>query len=124
MTNERIDLGKKGEDLAVVYLKKNGYKILDRNVRTAYGEIDIVAKERKTFCFVEVKMRGSDSCGSGLESITARKQKKIADTALFYLQEKNLEDAEMRFDVISIDPDENGFSQIDFIKSAFDVEIQ
>lgn len=57
MSNKRIDLGKKGEDISVKFLKKQGYEIIERNYRCSLGEVDIVAKDKNILCFVEVKAR-------------------------------------------------------------------
>ena len=77
--------GQMGEGLAADFLMKKGYRILERNFRTKLGEIDIVAKDKDTICFIEVKSRTDFSFGSPLESITAFKRKKLSQVALSYL---------------------------------------
>ena len=106
--------GKIGEKLAVEYLKRNKYKILEINYANSIGEIDIIAKQHKTIVFVEVKFRNSANFGLPIESVTAGKQNKIKGVALLYLKEKSLTEEPVRFDVISILGEE-----ISHIKNAF-----
>lgn len=95
-------LGRHGEALAVKYLKKLSYKILERNYRCPLGEIDIIAKDKNTIVFVEVKTRKSNEIIEPFESIGQKKQAKLRSLAEFYLQEKEIADCETRFDVLSI----------------------
>ena len=78
--------GKKGEDLACRYLKEQGYRILDRNVRYKMGEIDIVAQIDDTICFVEVKARTRTDYGMPRDAVDARKQQKLVRCAQLYLK--------------------------------------
>jgi putative endonuclease len=121
MTKEHIYLGKSGEDAAVSLLKENGYKILVRNYKTKLGEIDIIARDRDTFCFVEVKTRHSDRFGLGQESILRSKQRQISKVALMFLKEKNLLDKKARFDVVSVMYSKDT-PKLDLIKNAFELE--
>ena len=102
MVSDFSELGESGEQQATAYLIKCGYKIVDRNVRARIGEIDIVAKDQGVLCFVEVKTRQSQEYGSPLEAVTPAKQRKLAKMAEWYVQEKNLEDMDARFDVVGI----------------------
>ena len=102
MTKENLYLGKSGEKLAVEFLEKNGYKIWERNYRTKLGEIDIIAKDKDTICFIEVKSRTSDRLGSPAESVLGFKQRRISRAALVYLKEKNLLNNKARFDLVSV----------------------
>jgi putative endonuclease len=111
-------LGKDGEDWAVKYLKSNGFKILDKNFRCQIGEIDIVAKDKNTIVFVEVKTRKTDEFAEPFESVGKRKQAKIRDLAEYYLQEKDYSDCEIRFDVLSIVSDGSD-KKIEHITNAF-----
>ncbi len=96
--------GKRGEDLAVEFLKKLGYQIKKRNFHFGKtGEIDIIAQEKNVLVFVEVKMRGSDAFGDPLLSITPAKQKALRKTAEGYLYVNKIYDMECRFDIITID---------------------
>lgn len=91
-----------GEDIATNYLKKKGYKIIERNFRKGYGEIDIIAVKDKILVFVEVKTRTSDKFGTPAEAITYGKLKSIIKTAEFYkLSNQNLPD-QMRIDAILV----------------------
>ena len=93
---------KKGEELAVSYLRKNGYKIIERNFRKGYGEIDIVAIHENTLVFIEVKTRTSNSFGSPLESITPWKLESLIKTAEFYkMIHPQLPDS-LRIDAVSV----------------------
>lgn len=97
------DLGKEGERLAAEYLKKKGYRIIQENYRTRKGEIDIVCEHRGSMVFVEVKTRRSLSFGHPEEAVDSRKQKRIAEIAMNYLTEKNLNGkVDCRFDVVAI----------------------
>ncbi len=114
-------IGQHGEDLAVVYLKQQGYRILERNFKTKYGEIDIIAQEGSTLCFVEVKTRSSEDYGTPFESISKPKQYKLSRVALGYLKYKKLFDVEARFDVISVLKEKGTDYKIEIIKDAFDL---
>lgn len=95
-------LGKMGEDLAVDYLERLGYHIIERNYRTSYGEIDIVCTDHDEMVFVEVKTRRSTSFGWPEEAITRRKKEHIRKAALQYLASANQPCRGFRFDVIAI----------------------
>lgn len=102
MTKENLYLGKRGEETAIGLLQENGYKILSKNYKTKLGEIDIVARDKDTICFIEVKTRQSDKFGLPSEAISAFKQRQISKAALAFLKEKNLMDKRARFDIVSI----------------------
>ena len=82
--------------------EKNGYKILKRNYVSKFGEIDIIAYDRGTICFVEMKTRQPENYGSPELAVTKEKRKRIARTALNYLAINHIEDTDCRFDVVSI----------------------
>ena len=91
-----------GEDKACGYLRKNGYKIVERNFRKGYGEIDIIATHNGTLVFIEVKTRTSNSFGSPLESITPWKLKSLVKTAQYYkMIHPKLPDS-LRIDAVSV----------------------
>jgi len=96
------ELCKKGEALAGKLLKKRGYKILKRNYVSKYGEIDIVAYDKGTISFVEVKTRQSENYGPPELAVTKEKRKRIIRTALHYLSKNHIEEIDCRFDVVSI----------------------
>ena len=107
-------LGRQGEDLTCKYLKKRGYKILERNYVTPFGEADIVAKSRDGYtCFVEVKARSSDAYGLPSEAVDYRKQNRYRQIALYYVATVGKE-IPVRFDVASVLGDE-----IDYFEHAF-----
>ena len=111
----RRTFGTEGESAARDYLVSKGAKILEMNYRRPSGEIDIIAKFRKTVLFVEVKRRSSLRFGRPSEAVDARKQMHILRTAQLYLQENGLDDIAIRFDVIEILP-----GGINHIENAFD----
>ena len=97
-----ISIGKNGEEIAVKFLEKQGYKILETNKRfSKLCEIDIVAQEKDTLVFVEVKTRKTDICGHPLEAITKNKYNHIKQGLYLYLQE-NPQYRKYRIDAISI----------------------
>ena len=97
-----ISVGKQGEEIAKNYLVKNGYKIIDTNVRfSRFCEIDIIALDKKTLVFVEVKTRKTDVCGHPFEAITKSKYQHIKQGLFMYLQEHK-EYKSYRIDAISI----------------------
>ncbi|MDA8433467.1 MAG: YraN family protein [Nitrospiraceae bacterium] len=112
-------LGREGEELAVRFLRKQGFRILEKNYRTPFGEIDIVADDQGVLVFIEVKTRRGDSFGYPFEAVDRRKRDKIRKVALSYLK-KIRKEPPARFDVLSIDF-EGGRKNIDHIKDAFEV---
>ena len=122
MSKQNLSFGRQGEDLAVSLLIDNGYIILERNFRTKFGEIDIIAKDKETFVFVEVKTRCSENFGLPLEAISKAKQRKISRMAVAFMQEKGLLGKMARFDVISIIYSVDGGYKSDLFKDAFELE--
>lgn len=120
MLNKRQQFGKKSESLAVRYLKKNGYKILERNYRNKLGEIDIIAKEGETLVFVEVKARKTHVFGNPKWAVTSKKQRKISMVALYYLKASKQAHVKARFDVVALSLAEKS-PQIEIIKNAFEL---
>ena len=120
MTHIKKDLGQYGEDLAADFLKRQGYKILERNFRNKLGEVDIVAAEKDVICFIEVKTRRTPLCGTPFEAISSAKQFKLGQLALSYLKYKKLLDRAARFDVVAVFKNENNQDQVEIIKNAFD----
>jgi len=115
-----IIFGRNGEKRAALYLKKNGYKIIETNYKTPISEIDIIAYDKNVLCFIEVKTRKNADFGTPSEAVDKRKQQKIIQGAFYFLQHKNLE-CEMRFDVVEVYADKD-FKKVNFnlIKNAFD----
>ena len=100
--------GNLGEDQGVTFLKSNNDKILERNYRSKFGEIDIIARDGKCLVFCEVKMRSTDIFGTPGEAITPTKLQKIILTLHWYMQTKSLEGHEFRVDAIEILNSERG----------------
>lgn len=113
-------VGNYGEDIANNYLIKEDYYIIERNYRTRYGEIDIIAKNKGIIVFIEVKSRFFNNYGNAIESISLKKQKKIVNLSLFYLTTKRFTNINCRFDVIEIYFDKfNNNYKINHIIDAF-----
>ena len=111
--------GQEGEELAVKFLKKRGYRILSRNFSTRQGEIDIIGKDRNSIVFFEVKTRNSTGFGYPAESVTGTKAERIKKTALYYLMKNRLTDTPYRFEVVSILKTDPNRYDIDIIPMEF-----
>ncbi len=106
-----------GEDAACKFLKDKNYKIIDRNFRIGYGEIDIIAVKDNVLVFVEVKTRSSDNFGTPFEAITSWKLRPLIRTSQFYKQShKNLPD-EMRIDAIGVKVSGNEVLDVEHMKN-------
>ncbi|MEJ7624620.1 MAG: YraN family protein [Pyrinomonadaceae bacterium] len=122
-------LGARGESLAVDYLTKQGYRIavtnftapIGRNSRgvSVTGEIDIIAVDGETICFVEVKTRRSDEFAPLIASVNLRKQRQIIRTARVYRRIFNLSGVPNRFDVVTVLIPGHAAASIDLIKGLF-----
>ena len=115
----KIVTGKSGEGIAAGFLTQSGYRILDVNYRCPIGEIDIVAREKGELVFVEVKTRKSSALGYPEQAVGTAKQKKMSQLALWYLRDKKVGDAPVRFDVVAILMLPSG-NDIRLIRNAFD----
>ncbi|MCQ4140284.1 MULTISPECIES: YraN family protein [Chryseobacterium] len=113
------DFGKKAEELAAEYLQKNGYKILVRNFRYQKAELDLVAEKDSLIVVVEVKARSTDVFNLPQEAVNKRKIKLIVSAANYFMEEYN-KNQEVRFDIISVLPDENKNLMIEHIIDAFE----
>jgi putative endonuclease len=94
--------GQAGEDKAIGTLKKEGYKIIERNYRNPFGEIDIIAEEGGYLVFVEVKKRNTAAFGDPLHAINRTKRRHIIRSAMFYLKANKCFNRKIRFDVVGI----------------------
>ncbi|MDR1195656.1 MAG: YraN family protein [Endomicrobium sp.] len=112
MVNTR-EIGFAKEKETVQFLKKRGYKIIETNYTTIFGEIDIIAKDKGDIVFVEVKYRKNLSGGFPSEAVTKSKQKKIIKSAVLYIKRNSIKD-NIRFDIVSITDD-----KFELIESAF-----
>jgi putative endonuclease len=99
--NNRL-AGAWGEELALRYLARRGYTLLERNYRTRYGELDLVLRDGATLVFVEVKLRRGTGFGDPLEAVTPRKQAVIRTLAEHYLSHRKCDFEALRFDVVGI----------------------
>jgi putative endonuclease len=120
MTRERISTGRLGEAIAAEHLTRAGYQIIERNFRCPLGEIDIVARDRETLVFVEVRSRRTDNFGSPLESIGFAKQKKLSLVAAFYLSRHGLYEIKARFDVVAVKL-RPPHPEVELVRDAFDL---
>ena len=110
-------LGVKGEEEAVKYLIKKGYKIRESNWRFRFLEIDIIAQKENVLVVVEVKTRSGIYFGKPENSVSAKKIKNIVTAANHYIERNDL-DMEVRFDILALVKTKNGFT-INHIKNAF-----
>jgi putative endonuclease len=117
---EKKELGKKGEEKALRFLKKNGYRIIENNYVCKMGEMDIIAREKDTLVFIEVKTRTSTEFGPPQLAVNLSKQRQLSKVALNYLKEKHLEDPKARFDVVAILLGQKR-EEIELIRDAFDL---
>lgn len=116
-------LGELGEDEAVRFLKSLGYRILARQMRNSFGEIDIIAEDGKVIVFVEVKTRSDESGGKPWEAVNQKRQERMTRAALAWLKKTRRLDRSARFDVISILwPDVSQPANITHFPRAFDAQ--
>ncbi|MBO7238445.1 MAG: YraN family protein [Elusimicrobiaceae bacterium] len=106
--------GALGEDAACRYLAEKGYRVIARNYRKPCGEIDLIALNKKTLVFVEVKKRASRAFGGPISAVTPSKQHKIALTAQYFIKENAPKFDSIRFDVVCLLPGE-----LEHIENAF-----
>ncbi len=102
MKDARRLVGNEGENLAAAALKKQGYKILERNYRTPLGEIDLIARHQGFLVFLEVKTRKSVRFGQPQEAVSPAKQARLKRLADYYVKVKRLGEVKVRFDVVAI----------------------
>lgn len=119
---DRADRGRRAEHLAKRYLEKNGYKIIERNVRYPVGEIDLIGIEDRVLCFIEVRSKSSTEWGSPQDSITSAKQQRIIKAARWYLQSRKIGYSEMRFDVVAIIWKSENQPSVELIRAAFNAD--
>jgi len=109
-----IEKGAIGEKMALKFLKKQKYKIIETNFRTKFGEIDIIAKNEKILSFIEVKWRSNISFGQPSEAVDYKKQHNIRTNAVIFIQNNNISYDGVRFDIVEIIGD-----KINLLKNAF-----
>ncbi|MGZ4886863.1 MAG: YraN family protein [Candidatus Aminicenantales bacterium] len=113
------DIGQTGEAIALKFLRRKGYAIVETRFRFLRGEIDIVARDRKTLVFVEVKLRTGEAFGRPEESVTPAKQRQIRKVAEGYLLRHGLGGVDCRFDVIAIRPESGAGCAVEHFVNAF-----
>ena len=111
------DLGKKGEQLAIDFLIKNEYKILEKNYRYLKAEVDIIAQKESTLVVVEVKTRSTNYFGDPQDAVNPKKIKHLVSAIDYYIIDKDL-DVEVRFDIIAI-IHQNNKTRIEHLEDAF-----
>jgi len=119
MSDDRQVLGAEGERAAEKFLRRQRYTIVERNYRCRSGEVDLIALDRSTVVFVEVKTRTQRGFGSPLEAVDPRKQRQVQRAAQHYLSEKRLHDRDARFDVVGVWV-EKGQVCCELVKNAFE----
>jgi putative endonuclease len=120
-----LRLGKRGENLACQFLRRNGYKILYRNFRgRTGGEIDVVCRDRDTLVFVEVKTRTGEDFGRPFEAINRDQRKRISRGGLAWLRLLDDPDILFRFDVVEVIIAEGALPRLELIRNAFSLPEQ
>lgn len=117
MTITKREEGAKGEERAINILKTEGYRILEKNYRTQFGEIDIIAEEGGYLVFVEVKKRNTLTFGDPLHAINELKKRHMIKSAQLYLKKHRFFNRKARFDVVGI-----GRQDVKLVKNAFMIE--
>jgi len=119
----RQSLGRLGEDLALEHLERLGYRLVARNHRTRFGELDLIVCDDATIVFVEVKARRIDAgAGTALESVPPRKQRQVRGMAAAWLVDSNdrPRSRDLRFDVVAVTVDGIGrLARLDHLEAAF-----
>lgn len=121
MAKSKGEKGQQGEELAAQHLAQLGYRIVERNFRVRWGEIDIVAEDKGVLVFVEVKTRTGLGFGNPAEAVTLRKRQQISRAALAYLSQQRKFDVPARFDVVTILLGKGEPPRIEVIANAFDL---
>jgi len=113
-------LGDKGERIAARHLKRQGFRILMRQARNRFGEIDLIAMDGDAIVFVEVKSRRDHKPGSPAEAVDAGKQRRLTRAALAWLKRRGLLGHRTRFDVVAVEWDAAGRPEVRHFRSAFE----
>jgi len=121
LTQERLSLGKFGEDLAFKEIKGLGYKRITRNYRCPLGEVDLIAMDGDTLVFIEVKTRKGRSLAYAKEAVNAKKRRKLSKVALFYMKSNKLNGIRARFDVVAISL-AGSEQQVEVVRNAFELD--
>lgn len=119
--DQRHMFGQASERLAEQLLRAKGYRILERNVRTSLGELDLVAEDRGVVVFVEVKGRATTAFGGAVLAVNHRKRAKLIRLAGQYLARRRWSDKVCRFDVVLVHGRPSSAEQVEHVQNAFDV---
>ena len=98
----KTQIGNYGEDIACSYIEQKGLKIIERNYRCEFGEIDIIAYDNEYIVFIEVKYRKSLKFGYPSEAVNKKKQTNIKNSAIDYVSKKEIKNIDFRFDVLEV----------------------
>jgi putative endonuclease len=120
MADARRILGRAGEDEAAAFLQREGLAVVERNVRFAAGEIDLVCRDGDVVVFVEVKCRRAGWDASPAAAVSWHKRRRLTRLAQLYVKWRRLERARCRFDVVSVTLDDRGALDVRHVRSAFD----
>jgi putative endonuclease len=120
-SDPRHRFGQDSELLAERYLREKGYRILERNLRTSLGELDIVAEDGEVVVFVEVKGRTTEAFGGARLAVDQHKQHKLARVASQYLAQRHLSDKFCRFDVVLVQGGQSPNGRIEHLQNAFSI---
>jgi putative endonuclease len=120
MTVKRNALGRAAEDAAARHLQTAGLAIVERNVRFAAGEIDLVCRDDRVVVFVEVKCRRAGWDDTPAAAVSWHKQRRLTQLAQLYLKWRRLDGVRCRFDVVSVTQDQHGGLDVRHVRSAFD----
>lgn len=119
--DDRLKLGREGEQAAAEYLVSKGMQIVERNWRTRRGEVDLIVRDGEYICFVEVRTKMLAMHGHPLETITEDKQRQVIQVAMQYLQKHGLEESAVRFDAVGVVKDGEQW-RISHIPGAFEAD--
>lgn len=119
MLDPRRRFGKDGESRAEEYLRRRGYRILQRNLKSSSGELDLIAEDGGVLVFIEVKARQTEVCGGARYAVDAKKQARIVRQAAYYLARHRIRDRACRFDVVLVSGEESRDGSIELIQDAF-----
>jgi putative endonuclease len=117
----RRRVGQEGEAAAEQYLRRIGYRIVAKNLRSSLGELDLVAEDGQVLVFVEVKARRTEEFGGAVHAVHRQKQEKLIQLASQYLARYHLTNRLCRFDVVLLQGDEASTPQVEHIQNAFEV---
>lgn len=120
-SDPRHRFGEASEQLAEQFLRAKGYRILERNLRTSLGELDLIVEDAGVLVFVEVKGRATEAYGGARLAVDRRKQAKLVRLASQYLARRHLTDKPCRFDVVLVQGRPSAEGRIEHLQNAFEV---